>query len=91
MVAIIGCRKGDGRVTGYGVHRAYKTGPKILRASRDRCGRADPEGSDNTTDAHRPGDPERPSRRRARLEAGAGGVHRRQDGIQEGHEGLGGK
>ena len=91
MVKIIGCREGDGRVTGSGVHGAYETGLKILRSSRDRCSRADPEGSDNTIDAHRPGDPECPGRRRGRLEAGAGGLHRQQDVIQEVYEGLGGK
>ena len=91
MVTIIGCREGDGLVTGSGVHGAYETGPKILRASRERCSRADPEGSDDATDAHRLGDPERLSRRRARLEAGASRVHCRQDGIQEGQEVLGGK
>ena len=76
MVVIIGCRKGDGRVTASGVHGAYESGPKILRAIRKRCCRAGPEGSGDTMGAHQPGDPEYPGLRRARLEDGAGEVHR---------------
>ena len=89
MVNIVSCRKGDGLFTGSSVHGAYETDPKILRASIERCSHENPEGSDNTTDAHQPGDHECTGRRRAQLEAGAGVVHRRKDGIQEGYEGLG--